>query len=181
MTNVVHTPDVMRYYVKCELGKVVRDWEQTEQFVKSFDSAIDALGHDEMTRLALALSYHYRRNALCTLWSKYSEWQLQTIPTSQLLMSGINDTVNPTLAKFGFNLAKFVQYLKGEGANDMNLREFRESRKVWYPSIIGEDTGRIIQIFDGSHRAVTLVSSGQGALSCYVPLRKAQNGENRCP
>jgi hypothetical protein len=171
--TIILTTDVMRYYVKCELGKVVRDWEQTQQFVKSFDLAIDALDRDEMSRLAVALSYYYRRNALCTLWSKYSEWQLRTIPSSHLLMSGINPSVNPTLEKF--NLAKFVQYLKGEGANDINLAEFRESHKIWYPSIIGEESGTMTQIFDGSHRAVSLVSKGQ-ELSCYVPTRKAQKG-----
>jgi hypothetical protein len=174
MTNTsIQVTEVMRYYLKCELGKVMREWEQTEQFVKSFDLAIETLDNSETIRLATVLAHHYRRNALPELWRRNPNWELRTIRSSQLLMSDINDNVKPTLLECGYNLSRFAQHLKGKGANDANLAQFRDkSGRVWHPSIIGEERpDSMIQIYDGSHRAVILASRGQTELSCYVPDR----------
>jgi hypothetical protein len=156
--------------LKCELGKVAREWTQTEDFVKTFDQTIDKLDDKDAYRLAVTLSCHYRMNPLCHRWGNRFQWRLREIPLSQLLLSEINDKVRPTLMKCRYNLAEFVQYLKDSGTKDNNLREFRdEARRIWHSRIISEDilSGKI-QILDGSHRAVILAMRGNAEILCYV-------------
>ena len=169
MNDLVQETDVMRHYLKCELGKSLRDWQQSEDFVRSFNETIERLCDDDTNRLALMLSRDYRRNPLANRWGKHLNWRINVVPSSQLLMSEINQKVRPTLLSCGYRLAEFVQHMRGKGAADSNLAEFRDdSRRIWYRQIIGEQAGNMTQILDGSHRAVILALRGDSELSCYV-------------
>jgi hypothetical protein len=165
----VYEIDVERYYLKCELGKVTREWTQTESTVRTFDQAIDDLDETDASRLAVALSCHYRMNPFCHRLGKHLDWRFREVPISQLLMSEINEKVRPSLVRCHYNLAKFVQLLKDSDTSDENLIEFRDdARKIWRSSVIAEQRNGMVQILDGSHRAAILALRGNSEISCYI-------------
>jgi hypothetical protein len=161
--------EVIRHYLKCEIGKIANDWAQTDDCIKILDQSIESLSEEDATRLCVALSYYYRGNALCTLLQKGRNWHLHAIRCSQLFMSGINPEVNPYLEKYSFNLADFVEYMKADGAKEERLKEFRDDgRKIMHTEIVVEDQDGKMQIIDGSHRAVVLGIRGNNEISCFV-------------
>lgn len=167
--NSIKELEVIRHYLKCEIGKITNDWTQTDEFVKILGQSIDSLNEEDATRLSIALSYYYRGNALCTLLQKEFKWHLTDICCSQLLMSGINPEVDRYTEEYGRNLAMFIQYMKGDGAKVDALKEFRnDGRKIIHTRIIVEDQRGKFQIIDGSHRAVALGIRGSSEISCYI-------------
>jgi len=173
--------EVVRYYIKCEIGKVVRIWEQEEGFVQTYNNAIDKFPQDEAFRLMRALTGpEYRKNPLYEHLGKneYS-WKREGVTCHLLRLPEINDRVNPILERCGFNLARLVEYLGGERTMQPRLSEFRDTgRKVWHSSLIAIRCETAVQILDGAHRAVILASRGAPQIQCYVGYRRqSQNRE----
>ena len=85
-------------------------------------------------------------------------------------MSHINREIDPFLERCGFNLERFVKFLKSEGVKQQRLtQEFPDDgRQIWHSRIIGEPLLDEIQILDGSHRAVILALRSDNDISCYV-------------
>jgi hypothetical protein len=85
------------------------------------------------------------------------------------LISHINSDVDPFLERCGFNLAKFAEFVRSNGANEKKLDEFRDdARRIWRTRVITEHSMESIQILDGSHRAAILALRGKLEISCYV-------------
>lgn len=163
--------EVVRYYLKCEVGKLALvDW-QPKDFVERVDQAVDRLCEEDASRLAKVLACYYRNNPLCSrLGNHISKWRIQEIPCNQIRLSQIKTDIDPFLDRFGFNLERFVQFMKAEGAKEERLmKEFPvDSRELWHSRIICEPYLNQIQILDGSHRAVILALKGNSKISCYV-------------
>jgi len=168
----VDETEVVRYYLKSELGKVVQVWKQTKEFVKRFDNAIDELDLHESIRLMKALTgKEYRDNSLHEhLGRSEYRWKKENVPCDLLRLPEVNASVNHFLEKHNFNLHMFVQYLKNEGRTEPDLvKEFPDDgRKIWHAFMIATACPPTVQILDGAHRAVVLASRCHSKIGCYV-------------
>jgi len=111
--------EVLRYYLKCELGKCFEIWKQPEDFVNLFERRVDGFPDEFAIKLMRFLSGpKYRNNGLYYyLGREQCRWEIEKVDIEMMYLPPINDRVNAPIDIFSRNLAKFVKFLKEEDVN----------------------------------------------------------------
>ena len=167
--------EVVRYYLKCELGKCFEIWKQQEDFVHLFERGIDGFSDEIAVKLMRFLSGpEYRNNGLYYyLGAGQCQWKIEKVDIGMMYLPLINDRVNVIIDIFNRNLAKFVKFLEKEGNKHGKLLEFRDDgRKIHQQRVISLCVGNRINIIDGAHRAVILALRGATCIETYIAYKQ---------
>ena len=169
--------EVVRYYLKCELGKCFEIWKQSDDFVHLFERGIDGFSDEIAVKLVRFLSGpEYRNNGLYYYLGRgQCRWKIEKVDIEMMYLPPINDRVNAIIDNFNRNLAKFIKFLKEDGYKNENLREFRDDgRKIHQQKVISLRVGNRINIIDGAHRAIILALRGATCIETYLAYECAR-------
>lgn len=167
--------EVVRYYLKCELGKCFKIWKQPDDFVYLFERGIGRFPDENAVKLMRFLSgpecrnnglYHY-------LGRGQYRWEIEKVDIEMMYLPPINVKVDAIIDKFNRNLAMFVDFLREGGGKHKNLCEFRDDgRKIHQQRVISLRVGDRINIIDGAHRAVILALRGATCIETYLAYKQ---------
>lgn len=167
--------EVVRYYLKCELGKCFKIWKQPDDFVHLFERGIGRFSDEIAVKLMRFLSgpkyrnnglYHYLGRGQC-------RWKIEKVDIEMMYLMPINDKVDGIINRFNRNLAMFVDFLREGCDKHESLLEFRDDgRKIHQQRVISLRVGDRINIIDGAHRAIILALRGATCIEAYLAYKQ---------
>lgn len=166
----IEPEEVARYYLECELSNILSAGDR------------NVLRHDlsdkDLWRLLEALSFTHRANSVFhTLTDIAYDWYAVNMPIGFIKMTGMTTAINHVMRKpeIGHNPVEFAKYMREyfaehpsddpEGLNECRPRPVPQGQDIILLRERGNGKG--VGMLDGSHRMLSLVSSGKTTLRAY--------------
>lgn len=171
-SNEVKSVDVARYYVKSELGHILRSLNK--QIADSED--INNMSEQEVFELCEALSISYRLNSVWwAVGDPKFKWYKAQVPVENVQLTGMGEEELNNVIHSGeinndpIKLRGFLKkYYANLGYEEDRYRVKPSERPIELNSILLVQQGDKLQLIDGSHRFIKQLMSDKPVVNAFI-------------